>query len=175
MKKKILIDMDGTLFKFEYHPMSIISAPGYFINRPVFENIKKAVKDIDFKDKFEIYIFSSVLDLPHSIGDKNQCLDRHFPEIAADHRIFVLCGRDKIEQLIEKKFFAEKERLLYLDDNNQNLVSAKRFPYITPIKAVNDINDRRGTWDGKRVNILKSAEEIKQALFSIEKEMTGGL
>lgn len=94
---RYFFDMDGVLCKFMHGtPFEAIYEKGYFRNLPPQGNIVNAAKELIKTN--EVYVLSSVLD-DHSTSkeEKNAWLKEHFPELPANHILFVICGTNKAE------------------------------------------------------------------------------
>lgn len=90
--------MDGVLAKYEFNLSSYdtLYEEGYFLNRPPQMNIIEAVKLLISQHE-DVYILSAVLkDSEYALFEKHEWLDKHLPEVDCRHRIFTLCGEDKI-------------------------------------------------------------------------------
>lgn len=78
MKKKLFVDMDGTLARWEDGtPFEIVCQPEYSVRLPQNGNVVTALRSLfeHHQDDFDIFVLSSVLDLPHAIPDKEKWLD----------------------------------------------------------------------------------------------------
>ena len=90
MKKRVFIDMDGTLYRFHDHivdesghvQIEKMYEPDFFIKLDPFENMKDAINLLYSVDKEEVEIFVlSSADIKEVVEQKNYCLDRDFPFI----------------------------------------------------------------------------------------------
>ena len=96
--KRYFVDMDGVLAKYEFNLPSYdtLYEEGYFLNRPPQENIVDAVR-LMISYNYEVFILSAVLnDSEFALFEKHDWLDRYLPEVNCKHRIFTICGEDKI-------------------------------------------------------------------------------
>lgn len=147
-KKRLYIDMDGTLAEFrQVDTLEKLYEPGYFFNLKPQMNVVLAVKEIIRKEPdIEVFIMSSVLsDSKYALEEKNKWIDFYLPEIDQAHRIFPPCGEDKKNYIPE-----EKGHNFLLDDYTKNLTLWEP-PYVG-IKLLNNINNRHGTWKGEKVS-----------------------
>jgi len=160
MKKRLFIDMDGTLAKFKkVDKLETLYEPGYFKNLEPHTGVIEAVKDIiKNRSDIEVYILSSVLsDSKYAIPEKNGWLNEHLPEIDEKHRLYPPCGQDK------KSFIPNlSQRDFLFDDYTRNLLSWD--PPGSGIKILNGINNTRGTWKKATVAYDKNPAEISRVI-----------
>lgn len=143
MKKKIFIDMDGTIVKWIPSTIEEVASRGYFRNLPVVQNVLNMVSILIGNPEYEVYILSSVFKDGHSAGDKMYWLHQNLPEIADENVIFVPYGKvkaDYINTVINQDCYL-------LDDLSKNLHEWERAGG-TGIKIYNGINGTKGTWKG---------------------------
>lgn len=105
--KRLFIDMDGTLAEWqEGTPFEIVCENGYAANLPVNGNMVDATKSLVklcHKKGVEVFILSAVLDLSHSIPDKDKWLDNVLPGVFdTEHRLYVPYGMNKAEFVMQK-------------------------------------------------------------------------
>ena len=176
-RKKLFIDMDGTLNVFkEINTLETLYEKGYFLNLVPHENVVRAVKNIidDTKNEqelddpgIEVFVLSSYLsDSKYALKEKNEWLDKYLPEIGAEHRLFVPCGEDK-RVFIEKKYgyILNPNQDYLLDDYSTNIHSWQ--PPGIGIKLMNGINGNFGTWQGNKLTIDRSAEDLVMCIKDI--------
>lgn len=173
MKKRVYIDMDGTLCRFhdaEHNYIEKMWEKGFYIGLKPFEDFVKAVSlCINRNPDTEFYILSAVLETepPFAEGEKREWLHNHLPQIPDDKMIFIPAGADKaqfIEQIDENCYL--------IDDYNKNLREWQQSGG-TAIKFVNDINNRGlgayggekgGLWDGRKIYYNNYPYEICKQL-----------
>lgn len=162
--KKLLVDMDGTVCKFQkVDALEDLYEKGYFWNLDPITNVIDAVKKIiEEEPDIEVYILSSVLtDSKYALQEKNAWLDKYLPEIPPERRIFPPCGDDK------KKYVpggvTENDFLL---DDYTNVLRLWNPPG-KGIKIMNGINGTNGTWKADKLSIEKSSEELKRNIVDI--------
>ncbi len=159
--KRLYVDMDGTLAEFkEVDTLEKLYEEGYFLNLKPQMNVIDAVRKlIEHNQDVEVFIMSSVLsDSRYALNEKNEWLNKYLPEIDEEHRIFPPCGDDK-------KYYipGEMDHNNYLlDDYTKNL--AQWEPPCIGIKLLNGINHTHGTWQGAKVSMELSPEELVQAI-----------
>ena len=105
MAKKLIVDMDGTLFRFhdEVDYLERMYEKGFFRNLKPFQNMIDGIKlFIAQHPEIEVYICSSVIDSEFCVPEKNAALDEFLPEIDKHHRIFPPMGRSKAEFMMQK-------------------------------------------------------------------------
>ena len=126
MKKRVFIDMDGTLYRFHDH---ILDESGhvqiekmyeldFFVKLESFENMKEAINLLHSVDKEEIEIFIlSSADTKEVVHQKNICIDRDFPFIDEEHRLFPKTWESKTDKIPEGIYVGD----ILIDDYNVNL------------------------------------------------------
>ena len=133
--KRLFIDMDGTLAEWqEGTPFEIVCENGYAANLPVNGNMVDATKSLVklcHKKGVEVFILSAVLDLSHSIPDKDKWLDNVLPGVFdTEHRLYVPYGMNKAEFVMQKldanKNSAFLSQCYLLDDYSKNISGQKR-------------------------------------------------
>lgn len=98
MKKRYFIDMDGVLaeYNFDLPSFETLYEEFYFISRPPQQNIVDAVKQLIAHGE-EVFILSAVLkESEYALFEKHDWLDKYLPGVNCKHRIFTICGEDKI-------------------------------------------------------------------------------
>ena len=169
MKKRLFLDMDGTLARFHDVDKTFIEAmwqPGFYTGLKPFENMVEGVKlFIKQNPEVDVFILSAVLDTepPFVIDEKNEWLDEHLPELAWENRIFTCAGENKAEALGE---LGPNDYLL--DDYNKNLHEFEAAG-ANSIKFRNDVNhqgkgayggEKGALWEGPMVSYDSTPEQI---------------
>ena len=145
MKKvNVFVDMDGVLAVYHKDTVKYMYDKNFFLNRPPMENMVKTIKQLVNNNEHDVYILSSVIDSPHCIPEKDEWLNKHLPEIKKEKRIFVPYGVVKSDYAKSKVDVDGKINVL-IDDYTNNLVKWN-LPNALPIKALNGINNKKGTW-----------------------------
>ncbi len=149
-KERIFIDMDGVLATF--NPVASeeeLYEKGYFANlEPMYTVVDGIKQYIAAHPGQDIYILSAYLtDNPYALQEKNQWLDRHFPEIPPDRRIFCPCGKQKADYIAG----GIRATDILIDDYTKNLMEWKQQGGIG-IKLLNGINHTKGTWKGRCIH-----------------------
>lgn len=162
-KKRLFVDMDGTLAKWEDVPyFERLLEEGYFLERPPLQNVVDAVHILQQRPDVEVFILSACLkESLYAEAEKNAWLDRYLPEIDAAHRLFPAFGEDKataIEGGIRQSDFL-------LDDYSQNLFLFD--PPATGIKLLNGINHTHESWDKSALSFHKDAQELANDVYAI--------
>ena len=163
-KQRLLIDMDGTLAKFQQvDTLETLYEKGYFENLEPITNVVEAVKYlIENHPEIEVFIMSAVLsDSKYAWEEKNLWLDRYLPEIDVEHRIFPACGENKLDYVPD----GIRENDVLLDDYTKNLTLWE--PPAKGIKLLNGINHTNGTWRGNMLRYDKTPEELARDIVSI--------
>lgn len=157
-KKRLLVDMDGTLARFhdQANYLERMFEKDFFRELEPFANMVEGVRQFmqDHPD-VEVFIVSArvIGEPPYCEVEKNAWLDRYLPEIDREHRIFTDIGHSKAEYLPGG---ATKDDYL-LDDYNKGL---NLFMYDggNAIKCHNNINQRGlGAYGGEKGQLWTGA------------------
>ncbi len=161
-KERLFVDMDGTLAVFQpVDTMETLYEKGYFANLTPHQNVIDGMKAFlaEHQD-IEVYVLSSVLsDSPYALEEKQAWLDRYFPEIDQEHRIFSPCGQPKAAYVPG----GIRNTDMLLDDYSDNLHDWE--PPGMGIKLMNGINGTKGTWKGKRIRYDLDPSVFSSALY----------
>ena len=160
---KVIFDMDGTLNFWETGAsMEVIMAPGYMRHRRPHKNMVEAAKLL-IRQGIEVYTLSAVFDLPHFIPDKEIWLDRYLPEVDTSHRIYSHINGGKAKHLQD---IGVRKDDVFVDDYNHNLREIQALDLVTCMKCVcTGTNDRHRSWNGKRLFVEESPEEIVRKIL----------
>lgn len=179
MKKRLFVDIDGTLARFHDADKLFIEAmwtPGFYVGLKPFENAVEGLKQfIKEHPEVDVYILSAVLDTdpPFIVSEKNEWLDKYLPEIPADHRIFTRAGESKTDYIGDID-----ENVYLLDDYNRNLIEFEDAG-AHAIKFHNDVNMRGlgayggeagPIWSGDVVHYDVCSEEFATQLANVVRD-----
>lgn len=167
MKKRLFVDMDGTLSRFhdEAQYLERMYEKGFFENLKPFENLVSGLKQFMRKNPdVEVFILSGAVigEPPYCVAEKNNWLDLNLPEIDQKHRIFTSIGKHKAT-FISGGIGTED---YLLDDYNVGLEEWQQDGG-TSIKCKNNINHKGKVgplWQGKLVDNSLPAEAINESL-----------
>ena len=147
MKVNIFVDMDGVLSVYERGIEALMNKEGFFLNRPPIEEAIELTKAL-ISEGYNVYILSSVIDTPYCVPEKDAWLDKHLPEIKQENRIFLPFG--VVKQDAARRAADTKGAInVLIDDYSENL-HHWTLPGALPIKFMNGINGRHGTWETAR-------------------------
>ena len=173
MKKRLFLDMDGTLAMFHDVDKTFIEAmwqQGFYTGLKPFENMVEGVRRfIKQHPEIDVYVLSAVLDTdpPFVVAEKNAWLDKYLPEIAVTHRIFTRAGKNKADYID-----AVGPGDYLIDDYNKNLYEFEKVG-ANSIKFRNDVNHQgKGAyggevgplWEGSLISYDASPDSIAQDL-----------
>lgn len=164
MKKRLFVDMDGTLAVF--HPVKDLETlyePGYFSKLSPIPNVVIAIRHIVRNHpEIEVFVLSAYLsDSQYALAEKNAWLNRYLPEIDARHRIFLPCGENKADYIPN----GVHEFDFLLDDYTHNL--SLWPPPGRGIKLLNGINHTKGSWQGNRLCCSRSPDPLQKSILAI--------
>lgn len=146
MKRRIFVDMDGTLAKWNNVATEVLYEKGYYENLEPNQNLVNQIKKL-ISNGEDIYILSSFLyDSDYALAEKNIWLDNYLPEIPSEKRIFVHYGDNKKDYIVNG--ISSSDYLI--DDYTKNLFEWKEAGG-TGIKYLNGINHTKGTWGGLKI------------------------
>ena len=176
MKKRLFLDMDGTLAQFHDVDKTFIEAmwqEGFYVGLKPFQNMIEGVREfIKEHPEVDVYVLSAVLDTdpPFVVDEKNAWLDRYLPEISAERRIFTRAGHNKADYIGEVS-----ARDYLVDDYNKNLREFEAAGAHS-IKFRNDINhqgkgayggEKGSLWNGPMVSFDSSSKDIAKQLENL--------
>ncbi|MCQ2538616.1 MAG: hypothetical protein MJ124_09470 [Lachnospiraceae bacterium] len=163
-KVNIYIDMDGVqaVYGFE-DSLEDMYQPGYFRNRPSYENMIEVIKLLKEDPRYDVTVLSAVFPDGSNTADKQIWLkEQGLGDVAA---CFVPYGSVKAD-------YADPERVnILIDDFSKNLFewedAGKNF---YGIKFLNEGNGTNGTWDaagGFTVNYRMPKERLHMAITGL--------
>lgn len=141
-KKRLFVDMDGTLARFhdQVNYLERMFEKDFFRELEPFENMVEGVRQfIQSHPDVDVYILSAKVigEPPYCEGEKHAWLDMHLPEIPRERRIFTEMGRPKAEFI--PGGLTDQDYLL--DDYNKGL-NQWLYDGGKAIKCHNNINQR---------------------------------
>jgi len=159
MKKRLFLDLDGTLAEWKSVSVDELYQEGYFYNLKGQANLIQAVKAVskNCREWLELYILSCYL--PKSVfalEEKAKWCRKMLPEIPLTNYIFVPFGKHK------ESYVPGVVRIddVLLDDYTLNLLSWQG----KGIKCLNGVNHSRKTWKGRCIDISWTSEKIADRL-----------
>lgn len=169
-KSRYFFDMDGVLFKFDNTLTSLepLYEEGYFKNLPTHRLAIQCVQKLLDEDPEHVYVLSHFIS-PYAYNEKLEVLQELFPTLDIHNIILVPYGNNKSDYVP----IAVKENDYLIDDYTHNLEQWKESGGCA-IKFVNDINDRKGTWIGNRIeyddpNLYDSLKDVLENGIAIDK------
>lgn len=151
MKKRLFLDIDGTLAQFHDVDKTFIEAmwtQGFYTSLKPFDNLVNGIKlFIKENPDVDVYVLSAYLDTepPFVVDEKNEWLDTYLPEIPKARRIFTRAGDNKADYIGE---IGSGDYLV--DDYNKNLHEFAEAGGHS-IKFRNDVNHRgKGAYGGEK-------------------------
>ena len=166
MGKRIFVDMDGTLAKWNNVSLEKLYMKNYFKdlepNLKILFNIKNRIAEGQ-----DVYILSSFLDdSKYALEEKMQWLDLYLPEIKNNKRIFVKYGDNKSDYIPN----GINQNDYLIDDYTKNLLDWD-IAGGTGIKYLNGINHTNKTWKGLMLED-NNLENSLDAIFNNKKDNT---
>lgn len=171
MCKKIFVDMDGTLYKWDEHldAQDKLYKKGYFLTcRPHLKMIEGIKTFIKRNPDVEVFILSSYFDDSlYARREKDLSLDYFLPEIKRENRIFVPYGTIKAEfAAMHQKVGKIDETCFLLDDYSKNLHEWETCGGVG-IKCKTKINGTKGSWHGNTIYYKEDDITIAETLEKI--------
>lgn len=162
--RKIFVDMDGTVAKWETVTMRELLTPGYFYHVTPMQSMIDALEILHRFYGYDIYICSSTIN-EQCEKDKNMWINLHMPFVKEENRFFVPYGQSKGK-------FLETQNLLsgdlFIDDYSENLRDVKEScKELFPIKILNGINGTKKTWTGASFHYNQTVDGIIDYLTKI--------
>lgn len=172
-KRRYFFDMDGVLAYWRYLPLEIVTQAGYFSSLSPEKKFKTLIKLL-IEAGEEVFVLSSVFQDKHSETEKNLWLDREFPLIPPQNRIFVPYGESKSLHLLSIFGTLDAQDVI-VDDFTWNL---NQWHGIA-VKYYNGINGKKGTWLGSSIHYKMKPEDmftyLTQSIFTKQKEKVNEL
>lgn len=160
MKKKIYIDMDGTIALWQDKTIEEVATKGYFRDIPVVDNVLSMVRTLIKEGSMDVCILSSVFKDKHSAGDKMHWLHKNLPEMRDENVFFVPYGEKKAD------YIEMSENSFLLDDLSKNLHEWEAAGGIG-IKTYNGINGNNGTWKGFSIHSNMDPDKMYKQIVGI--------
>lgn len=141
-KKRLFVDMDGTLARFhdQINYIERMFEKDFFRTLAPFENMVAALRLLrQVKPELEIFTISATVQSTpfYCEEEKHLWLDQHLPEIDRNHRLYTEMGRSKAEYIPGMLSMSD----YLLDDYNRGL-NLFLFGGGSAIKCHNNINQR---------------------------------
>ena len=162
VKKRLFVDMDGTLAEFNpTKKLEDLYEEGYFRDLRPYQTVVDAIKYIIKNNPdIEVFVLSAYLtDSEFALSEKKEWLDQHLPELDSKHRLFCACGSDK--GAVVPGGIRHTDRLL--DDYTHNLMLWS--PPGIGLKLLNGINDTHKTWKGARINKEQTPKDLAEEVI----------
>ena len=163
-KKRVFVDMDGVLCEYRAEAtVEDMEKSGYFYSLSPRKDMVDALNYLINSKEREVYILSAVIPSieDQAKAEKNAWLNKHMPAIDENHRIFTLCGTDKVAAI---KDFNSSDVLFDDYSTNLNNWSAAGGK---AVKILNEVNGKNGTFKaGPRLRI-SNREDLVQVLRGI--------
>ncbi len=157
MKKRVFVDMDGTLAVWNAEAkMDEVASTGYMLNRPTMENMVAAIRQLTQSKDYEVCILSAVFH-EAAAHEKKQWLNIYLPEIKPENMFFCNYGENKSE------FVSATDNDVLIDDFSENLHKWKGIG----IKVYNGINGTNGSWTGYSVHSNCESRKLHAMLNAI--------
>ncbi len=118
---------------------SFLFTPGFFRTVPVMKDSQQVIEALN--KKYEVFIVSSALEFPQSLGEKFEWLSEHFPFLSWKQIVFcgskaVIKGDYMIDDYLKNLDFFEGEKLLYTAPHNQLLQGHNRVNNWQEVAAI---------------------------------------
>lgn len=158
MNKKLFVDLDGTIAKF-----NVRNALKRFNNEKGFFKRLNAYVGIETLNEFakngNVYVISASPN-NQADSDKLEWLNKYLPNLPIENITLCRLGENKAKIIQEKYSIVINEQCLLLDDYTKNLIEWENFGG-KGIKRLTTISDNsRGLWKGQTLKHLKEVAEI---------------
>lgn len=151
-KPNLFFDMDGVMAEYNNVPYKVLYEKNYFYDLKPIENTINSVKELLKSNDCNVYILSSVLsDSEYALDEKREWLHKYIPELKDESMLFTVCGLNK-RDFINKEL---NENDILIDDYTPNLKNWSEQIGNSKgqaIKFINNINNKKGTWKGKKID-----------------------
>jgi 5'(3')-deoxyribonucleotidase len=157
--KKIFLDLDGTLAKFNVRNAlnRFQTEKGFFANLKAYkgiENINELAKEGN------VYIISAS---PNEQADKDKAtwIDLFLPNLPKSNICFCRLGKNKAKEIKKNLNIIINKECILLDDYTQNLVEWESVGGVGIKRLTSVANNKSGKWKGLAIRNLR---ELKGAL-----------
>lgn len=157
--KKIFLDLDGTLAKFNVRNAlnRFQTEKGFFANLKAYkgiENINELAK------KGNVYIISAS---PNEQADKDKAtwIDLFLPNLPKSNICFCRLGKNKAKEIKKNLNIIINKECVLLDDYTKNLVEWESVGGVGIKRLTSVANNKSGRWKGLAIRNLR---ELKGAL-----------
>ena len=152
--------MDGVLAEYKYVPYEEMLRKGYFGSLMPQPEAVEALRMLAQDPQLEVYTLSAVIkENPYALAEKQEWLKEQLGASLKNVRsIFPLCGTRKTDAVPG----GVRPTDILVDDYNANLLDWNTCA--VPIKYLNGINNRHGSWKGRTAG--GSAHEIADAVYA---------
>lgn len=170
MKRRIFVDMDGTLAEWRnIEDTEVLYEKGYYESLKPNEFLLQEIKKLIRKGE-DIYILSSFLDdSKYALEEKKIWLKKYLPELPDEKKIFVKYGDNKTAYIPDSINSYD----YLIDDYTKNLLEWREVGG-TGIKFLNGINHTKGVWNGlllrENESLSANLKDILEATFMPEKD-----
>ena len=156
MKKKLFLDMDGTLAKFNSKKNALArfeNEVGFFSSLKPFKNIE-AINDLICGDKVDVYIISAS---PNEQADKDKMtwLKTYLPKLNKTNICFCRIGTNKAKEIKRQLNIDINNNCYLLDDYTNNLIDWNNSNGIGIKRLTSLANNKSKRWQGLTIKDLK--------------------
>ena len=157
--KKIFLDLDGTLAKFNVRNAlnRFQTEKGFFANLKAY----KGIEDInELAKEGNVYIISAS---PNEQADKDKAtwIDLFLPNLPKSNICFCRLGKNKAKEIKKNLNIIINKECILLDDYTQNLVEWESVGGVGIKRLTSVANNKSGRWKGLAIRNLR---ELKGAL-----------
>ena len=157
---RVFFDMDGVLAEYKNVPYEEMLQKGYFAELAPQEAAIEAIKELAKDPQLEVYTLSAVIkENPYALLEKKTWLKEQLGDAIWNIKsVFPFYGTSKRDAVPG----GIRPTDILIDDYNANLLDWENSA--VPIKYLNGINNRHGSWKGRMTG--GSAENITKAVYS---------
>lgn len=162
MRKKLFLDMDGTLAKFNSKRNALKrfdNEIGFFASLKPFKNIK-AVNDLIEKGTLDIYIISASPN-EQADADKLSWLNKHLPNLHNENICFCRIGTNKAKAIKEQLNIDIDNNCYLLDDYTNNLIDWNNSNGIGIKRITSLANNKSKRWKGLMIKDLQQLTTLQ--------------
>ena len=147
----IFLDFDGTLAEYKAENLEQFYEEGYYLKLEPYKILIEFLKKLS--PYVNLYVISACVN-SRATDEKQEWIDKYFPEIPFSHRFFCQCGINKAKFIEETMNIKLNGSCILLDDYSPNCLEWEEAGGIA-IKVSNGKNCSGNNWKGLTISAFR--------------------